>query len=397
MAQIRVHLDGTNAPSPYACERCACPYKAVSSLTCSFHTPQQTWDPLFSTHLQSRLCCLFSTLVLSQSMLNTWNSSQPAKPLPLQLPTAVVQPCPAMPPTPVQRSPPDFDFYTSHQSGSRSVASSRELYRPSGRSLPSGHAIPPARPNAPTQSTFRQGKSSAFLAILVSFLPGPKVLSLAAPKHSRLPPKHVARKTPRKSITSAAQPTRPSPRVMLQKQSSPEPAQRSTSGSSISTLNTNDLKSTDDEDDTPLATMKPRTLTKADAKQPDTIDSMEIDEVGEVFEQAPQSPKLPPKSNDTTAVTKIACDTSHCSYHVPPELAGVKKALGENDWNEYVGLVRKVLVKEVAREKLDTFTRRTFQVTDARIYRKIEKTVAEMIVGSGLDLCSVGGRDDRDE
>jgi hypothetical protein len=93
-------------------------------------------------------------------------------------------------------------------------------------------------------------------------------------------------------------------------------------------------------------------------------------------------------------VAETVCDTHPWNYYVPPELDGVRQALNEDDWSEYVSLVQKVLVQEIAREKLDAFTRRTFQVSNVKVYRKIESMVSDMIVGSALELCSVESGDE---
>jgi hypothetical protein len=158
-----------------------------------------------------------------------------------------------------------------------------------------------------------------------------------------------------------------------------------------------DLESSDDDDDIPLATKRPPTVTKVGVEQQGILQSIEPGDVGTALQQRPRLSKLSSKSDDVTAVAKMVCDTRPWNYYVPPELDGVRQALNEDDWNEYVSLVQKVLAQKIAREKLDAFTRRTFQVSNAKMYRKIESLVAEMIVGSALELCSVGSGDEGDE
>jgi hypothetical protein len=237
--------------------------------------------------------------------------------------------------------------------------------------------------------------SPMFCVLLILPLSAFAASSLSAPKHSRLPPKHVARKVPRKSITSTAQPARPSLKL-LQEQSCLNATQHRIPASSTVLPVPRDLESSDD-DDIPLAIKRPRTVTKAGVKQQGILQSIESGDVGTALQQRPWASKLPLKSGDVTAVAEMVCDTRPWNYYVPPELDGVRQALDENDWNEYVSLVQKVLVQEIAREKLDAFTRRTFQVSNVGVYRKIESMVAEMIAGSALELCSVESGDEGDE
>jgi hypothetical protein len=157
-----------------------------------------------------------------------------------------------------------------------------------------------------------------------------------------------------------------------------------------------DLESSDD-DDISLAVKRPRTVKKAGVKQQEILQSIELGDVGTALQQRPRASKLSLKSGDVTAAAEMVYDTRPWNYYVPPELDGVRQALNEDDWNEYVSLVQKVLVQEIAREKLDAFTRRTFQVSNVKVYRKIESMVAEMIVGSTLELCSLESGDEGDE
>jgi hypothetical protein len=181
---------------------------------------------------------------------------------------------------------------------------------------------------------------------------------------------------------------------VLGKRSSSDSSQHSVLRSSTAPLDARNLESSDDEDNVPLVAKISRTITKTELRKPEVIDSITIGDVSVAFEQAPQASKQPPKSDDNTAVAKIVCGPSPWNYYVPPELDGVRHALGEGSWNEYVSLVQKVLVQEIAREKLDIFTRRTFQIGNAKLYKKIENMVSEMIVGSALDLCPVEGGDE---
>jgi hypothetical protein len=238
--------------------------------------------------------------------------------------------------------------------------------------------------------------SSISCVLPVLTLPVSTVSSLSVPKHSRLPPKHVARKVPRKSITSAAQLARPSLKLS-QKRSNLDATQHRIPASSTVLPNPRDLESSDDDDDIPLAVKRSRAVTKAGVSQHEILQSIEPGEVGTALQQRPQASKLPMKSSDVTAVAKMVSDTRPWNYYVPPELDGVRQALNKDDWNEYVSLVQKVLVQEIAREKLHAFTRRTFQVSNAKMYKKIESMVAEMIFGSALELCSVESEDKGDE
>lgn len=209
----------------------------------------------------------------------------------------------------------------------------------------------------------------------------------ATPDNSRLPPKDVARKKPRRSLNSKAQVTRTTAKVTKKEPNADKPKRRRVAKGSTLSLAVSDPNPGDDEDDIPLALKRPRTVAKKDSRQPEVLNSVKAHEVRVMANEAPRTPTPTLKSTDITAVAEVVRESSPRAFHVPPELEGVKQALGEDDWNEYVGMVQKVLSEEITREKFDAVTKRTFQVGNSSLRRDVERMVAEMIVGSVLEDC----------
>ena len=60
---------------------------------------------------------------------------------------------------------------------------------------------------------------------------------------------------------------------------------------------------------------------------------------------------------------------------VPTELDGIRRALGQHDWSEYVALVERLVSQEIDEKQFETSGRRIFYVIDARIRAKMEAMV----------------------
>ncbi|KAL1602978.1 hypothetical protein SLS59_004634 [Nothophoma quercina] len=60
---------------------------------------------------------------------------------------------------------------------------------------------------------------------------------------------------------------------------------------------------------------------------------------------------------------------------VPTELDGIRHALGQHDWSEYVALVERLVSQEIDEKQFETSGRRIFYVIDARIRAKMEAMI----------------------
>jgi hypothetical protein len=66
-------------------------------------------------------------------------------------------------------------------------------------------------------------------------------------------------------------------------------------------------------------------------------------------------------------------------YLVPNKLEGIKQALGEEDWNEYLIKTEKKLLGEITEDEFDARSKHLFLVFDEQMRRRIEKLVEGMI------------------
>lgn len=66
-------------------------------------------------------------------------------------------------------------------------------------------------------------------------------------------------------------------------------------------------------------------------------------------------------------------------YSIPEELFGVVRALGQDDWTEYIILAEKYALKEKTETDFDTVSRRMFHVTDAKLRVNIQNMVISLV------------------
>lgn len=68
-------------------------------------------------------------------------------------------------------------------------------------------------------------------------------------------------------------------------------------------------------------------------------------------------------------------------YDVPPELECVKRALGQDDWTEYLVLVEKHVLREVTEQTYNTISHRMYHVINTTLRKRIETMVVERMIG----------------
>ncbi|KAI4650664.1 hypothetical protein J4E93_003021 [Alternaria ventricosa] len=88
----------------------------------------------------------------------------------------------------------------------------------------------------------------------------------------------------------------------------------------------------------------------------------------------------PPQVSSATPPKPLRPKPRH-SYVVPMELIGTQKALGPDNWNEYVYLMEQLWTEEITFDEFGVRTKRIFQMFDESIRKRLNNTVAmKMIV-----------------
>jgi hypothetical protein len=225
--------------------------------------------------------------------------------------------------------------------------------------------------------------------------------------HSRLPSTDVSRKAPRKSIAS-------SPRNSLLQLSSSDnkPTQTKTSKDghrkkrkdSIAPQQQEAAKNDTHKRRKVAPPAQKSTPTKghqlplsASIRRPIILDD-EDEEDGDEEDKSDKDPSsgaynAPGTAKTPAAVAKPAMTTRRrfaaaqrippprprYVYIVPKKLEGIKKALGEDDLNEYLILTERKLLGEITEEKFEAQSKRIFLVLDERTGGKIEELVVNMV------------------
>ncbi|KAF1938779.1 hypothetical protein EJ02DRAFT_514301 [Clathrospora elynae] len=73
------------------------------------------------------------------------------------------------------------------------------------------------------------------------------------------------------------------------------------------------------------------------------------------------------------------------TYTVPPELEGTRKALGEDNWNEYVFLMERLCTNKITPQEFNKGTRPIFLTLDEKMRKKMDNMVAMNMIQPGLD------------
>ncbi|XPS81686.1 hypothetical protein M3J09_013614 [Ascochyta lentis] len=233
-------------------------------------------------------------------------------------------------------------------------------------------------------------------------VPYPSLLDSPRPvqEQSHLPPSTVGRKVPRKSTFVPAQSVQNSPRVAKRKTKSDVQSlrrsgmkQESTSPSSSSGRKT--LKHGTSPNTRSIPTMTfPAGSKKAMAsgsphraivKQ--QVVSDEDNKIGPLISSmvVGDEPKIEPAASLITKRGRPCVKKQNVrpqpryEYDVPPELEGVKRALGLDNWTEYVTLAEKYVLKEIAETEFNAVSQRMFSV-DAKLRERIHGMIANSII-----------------
>jgi hypothetical protein len=75
-------------------------------------------------------------------------------------------------------------------------------------------------------------------------------------------------------------------------------------------------------------------------------------------------------------------------YSVPTKLEGIKQALGEEGWNDYLILTERKLLGEVTEDEFEARSKQIFMVLEEQIGQRIEKLVLKMVEQHAEDEAS---------
>jgi hypothetical protein len=79
-------------------------------------------------------------------------------------------------------------------------------------------------------------------------------------------------------------------------------------------------------------------------------------------------------------ITHIQRPKPGYEYDVPPQLGGLKRALGADDWTEYLILVEGYALKEITEDEFNAISGRIFYVVHAQLREKIQNMVVKRMV-----------------
>ncbi|UPX12022.1 uncharacterized protein EKO05_0002599 [Ascochyta rabiei] len=67
-------------------------------------------------------------------------------------------------------------------------------------------------------------------------------------------------------------------------------------------------------------------------------------------------------------------------YEIPPELEGVQRALGPDDWTEYIMLSEKYVMGEVTEKELIAGSQRLFCAVNAKLHGRVQNMVVDLMI-----------------
>jgi hypothetical protein len=111
-----------------------------------------------------------------------------------------------------------------------------------------------------------------------------------------------------------------------------------------------------------------------------------------IKQESPESGSSSPSvaSSEEQASSSIrtqTCPSEKChrrrlrdDYIVPPELEGVERALGSEDWIDYLMLAKKRVLNEITEAEYHAATRRLFYVINSKLREQIQAEVIKSMV-----------------
>lgn len=242
----------------------------------------------------------------------------------------------------------------------------------------------------------RSSQTSSLSSSQNSPIASPRLVS----KQSRLPLSTVGRKAPRKSSYAPTQSVNNTQKVLKRRNVpttarvrssnselgdahlSPAPgrkilkeaALRTTQRSSTVALPAGSKKASASRNtDRSIANSKP-------IQNEDDIISSSAESTGSYNEPRKESSAPPMITRGQSQAQKrdTPSQSSH-EYGIPPEICGVVRALGQDDWSEYMKAAEKYVSKQITEVEFSTIGRRMFYVIDGKMRKRIQSIVVSMV------------------
>ncbi|KAJ4319237.1 hypothetical protein N0V94_004026 [Neodidymelliopsis sp. IMI 364377] len=224
------------------------------------------------------------------------------------------------------------------------------------------------------------------------------------PKHSRLPSNSVGRKVPRKSSTVSSPPIKKTPKARASTPRKPESA-GTLKGTRPSTGLSNEKPRNDVSRFQKSKLVAGRSF-KLEESIAQDIGKSYVPRRGTIKQESPESGSSSPlvappnKQTDPSIQTQTASQQQTCSsetchrrrlrndYMVPPELEGVERALGSENWIDYLMLAKKRVLNEITEAEYHAATRRLFYVINSKLRERIQaeviKSMVELVTGGSI-------------
>ncbi|KAF2852552.1 hypothetical protein T440DRAFT_466691 [Plenodomus tracheiphilus IPT5] len=148
----------------------------------------------------------------------------------------------------------------------------------------------------------------------------------------------------------------------------------------------------DDESDTPLRIVRTRRVIKElDESTKPVQPTIETEDVICRAQGLSQTPQI--HEHEHVEATSIIAPLKHqplgprprCQYEVPEALKGVQKAMGPDNWNEYVVLLEKLWAREIHGEDFAAASKVIFMIFDHNMRRKINISMLRDMITPTLE------------
>ncbi|KAF2029520.1 hypothetical protein EK21DRAFT_112892 [Setomelanomma holmii] len=251
---------------------------------------------------------------------------------------------------------------------------------------------PHAAMSSPHPSQHRQGHVSPSSHASPTFPPYP----IPGHKRSRLPSNDVGRKVPRKAVASSPPPEDP-PRssrtkAKLARSRVPKRKTQDRNDSPIAVPAQSAVNGGAASIATPTPTGFRKLPSGGHGLRPPSGRSRPVvldDDIEGRNENESDSPKAATESDEDISMHTPSTTNSPVrqdrprpqhDYPIPKELEGIHRALGEDNWNEYLILQEEKWMGKVTEAQFDAKTRSIFAVFDERIGKSLEKKMKNMVV-----------------
>jgi hypothetical protein len=119
-------------------------------------------------------------------------------------------------------------------------------------------------------------------------------------------------------------------------------------------------------------------------RRPIVVDDEDDEDEEEVLIQLPTASQKPTEKRPLTSISSpslqpLAQQASECA--VPPELEGIRSAMGDHDWRTYVGLMESMINKGITEQEFDIMAGSIFQMENKKMEKKVHKMTYRMVRG----------------